>query len=523
MIQRVGVVGGGTAGYFTAIGLKRAFPDLHITVVQSAQIPVIGVGEATTNVMVPFLHRQLGIAPDELFATVRPTFKLGIRFQWGKQDFSYPFHPGDIAAALAFDGHLDQLSIGAALMARRRAPILTPGMPGEAPRSLLSRVLFGYHLENRAFVGLLASQAHRLGIAHLDATLAGVRRQPNSPDQIAALALEGGSELAFDLYVDCTGFRSVLLGDALQTPFIDYGSSLFCDRAIVAEVPHDDDTSYPYTLAESMDHGWCWGIPVADELHRGYVFSSQFATEDQAEVEMRAKNPTMGSARVVRFRSGRHHDFWRGNVAAVGNAYAFVEPLESTALHMAILEVGALISGIERIRQGGDVDRPALNAAVGGRWDYLRWFLAVHYRFNERLDTPFWRACRADANIGPLVDDVASFRAHGPLTAQGGRTSPYALFGDFGLDVLLAGQGVTSAPATTLRSRTDWDQATTFWQSLTTDALSQGDALRALAEQTELRSGFIDDPTSWVYGFEDGRFSLGDLEPAALGRRPAGF
>jgi tryptophan halogenase len=169
------------------------------------------------------------------------------------------------------------------------------------------------------------------------------------------------------------------------------------------------------------------------------------------------------------------------------------------------------------------VDRPALNAAVGGRWDYLRWFLAVHYRFNERLDTPFWRACRADANIGPLVDDVASFRAHGPLTAQGGRTSPYALFGDFGLDVLLAGQGVTSAPATTLRSRTDWDQATTFWQSLTTDALSQGDALRALAEQTELRSGFIDDPTSWVYGFEDGRFSLGDLETAAFGRRPAGF
>jgi glycine/D-amino acid oxidase-like deaminating enzyme len=293
MIQRVGVVGGGTAGYFTAIGLKRAFPDLHVTVVQSAQIPVIGVGEATTNVMVPFLHRQLGITPDELFATVRPTFKLGIRFQWGKQDFSYPFHPGDIAAALAFDGHLDQLSIGAALMARRRAPILTPGMPGEAPRSLLSRVLFGYHLENRAFVGLLASQAHRLGITHLDATLAGVRRQPNSPDQIAALALEGGSELAFDLYVDCTAIpvgsaRGGRAGRTRPSHAIN-GSSLFCESFRVSIVrrrclAHRDRRHELYHVHLSrVDgcHGWVLGNSSESAgrncpASRTDVFSSQF-------------------------------------------------------------------------------------------------------------------------------------------------------------------------------------------------------------------------------------------------------
>src|SRR5262249_11227469 len=155
-----------------------------------------------------------------------------------------------------------------------------------------------------------------------------------------------------DLYVDASGFRSLLLEKFLGSPFESYASSLFCDRAIVAAVPQTR-AIHPYTTAETMAAGWCWRIPVGGEDHRGYVHASAFLDEDAAVAEMARANPGMGEVRVVRFRSGRHRDLWLKNVVAVGNAYGFVEPLESTALHMVIVEVGYLLQGIESMVDPG--------------------------------------------------------------------------------------------------------------------------------------------------------------------------
>ena len=161
---------------------------------------------------------------------------------------------------------------------------------------------------------------------------------------------DAGDKLKFDLYIDCSGFRSTLMEKKLCSPFISYEKSLYTDSAVVANVPHGGVVK-PYTLAETMNHGWCWNIAFEDEDHRGYVFSSSFSTFEQATAEMAAKNPGMSEPWTLKFRSGRHQHFWRENVVALGNAYAFVEPLASTAIHMILYEIDLLTRNFPASKQ----------------------------------------------------------------------------------------------------------------------------------------------------------------------------
>src|SRR5262245_53357121 len=305
-----GVIGGGTAGYFAALALKRRFPDMDVTVVESSAVPIIGVGEATTTLMPPFLHGQLGLDIIELFRVVKPTFKLGIRFEWGRPGdhyFTYPFGDADPIEAHHFDGHLRDQSFVSMLMAEGRAPVLE-GPNGERV-SLLSRPKFAYHLDNAPFVAHLAAAAKRAGVHHVDMTIDRVRTGERG---VHALHSADGRELSFDLYIDASGFRSLLIEGALGSRFLSYASSLLCARAIVATVPQRGGVQ-PFTTAETMESGWCWRIPVEGEDHRGYVCSSAHIDEDRAAAEMRARNPGMAEPWTVRFRSGRHADFWLGN------------------------------------------------------------------------------------------------------------------------------------------------------------------------------------------------------------------
>ncbi len=506
--RSIGVIGGGTAGYFVALAIRRAFPDVAVTVVESKDIPIIGVGEASTTLMPPFLHTQLGLSPIDLFRKVGVTFKLGIDFQWGPagEDFTYPFGDADPIDAFAFDGHLREQSLVSQLMTQGKAPILR-GPDGDV-LSLLPRLKFAYHLDNAPFVTFLADAARAAGIVHLEATLeAAVAREDGRG--IDHLRTKDRRELRFDVYVDATGFRSLLLEGAAGSPFLSYAGSLFCDRALVATVPQANGLIRPATTAETMDAGWCWRIPVRGEDHRGYVYSSAFLDEAGAEREMRSKNHGMGTPSTVRFRSGRHRDFWIGNTVAVGNAYGFVEPLESTALHMVILELAWVLEGV-RIMSNDDEAATSrfqtrANEAVGGHWDYLRWFLGTHYKFNQRLDTPFWRAARADVDVSGLSAELARFSREGPYLAEGARTLPVAdpAFHYSGLMMLLLGQRAPSPPIT--RSRTSITEAA--WRvrkdkerQVLSRALSHAEALRLLDERPELLQALLDDPSSWLRG-----------------------
>lgn len=498
-LSSVCVLGGGTAGYFAALALKRRFPGLRVALIESSSIPIIGVGEATTTLMPPFLHKTLGIDVVELYRDVRPTWKLGIKFDWGPPDasyfFAYPFGPADPIDAHAHDGDIRTQSLTSLLMMASRGPILRD--PSGEIRSLLPSTKLAYHLHNAPFVGFLARIAERYGVEHIDALVEAVV----SPDKscVDHLRARDGRELRFDLYVDASGFSAQLIERALGSPFHSYASSLFCDRAVVAEVPQQGGMVEPYTLAQTMDNGWCWKIPVEGRDHRGYVHSSAFVSEADAEAEMRAKNPGMGETWTVRFRSGRHADFWKGNVVAVGNAYGFVEPLESTALHMVIIELSYLCAALEA-PDGGPLDVAELNRRVGAHWDYLRWFLALHYRFNRKLDTPFWRACRSDVDISGLAPAVDRYRERGPWQRPGEAGAVVVgdpAFGESGLLLLLLGQKVEAPAAPSRISADAWARRINEQRATVDRALPQAEALEILRARPDLLQEFVSAPSSW--------------------------
>jgi len=511
--RTVGVIGGGTAGHFAALAIKRRFPELQVTLVESSAVPIIGVGEATTSRMPPFLHAQLGLDIVEMFRAVGPTFKLGIKFEWGPPEvssFTYPFGDAWPIESFAYERDLRPQSLVSMLLGDGSGPVVRA--PDGSLLSLLPSLKFAYHLDNQRFVAFLAEAARRAGIEHVDATLDRATPLPDGAG-IASLRAADGGELAFDFYVDATGFRSLLLEGALGSPFESYASSLLCDRAIVATVPQPGPVE-PCTTAETMDAGWCWRIPVVGEDHRGYVHASAFLDEDAAAAEMRAKNPGMGEPRVVRFRSGRHRDFWIGNTVSLGNAYGFVEPLESTALHMVILSLAYVLEGLATLREGrGDPGFPAFaSRSVGAHWDYLRWFLAVHYRFNRRLDTPFWRAARAEVDVSGAAEMLERFRLEGPWVADHdatrvrspGEGSRFATadptFGYSGLMMLLLGQRAPgSERARPAMDRAAWDVMAARHRAVAARALPHREALEALLAHPEMLARFVSAPSSWCH------------------------
>jgi tryptophan 7-halogenase len=491
--RTIGVMGAGTAGYLAALAVKRRYPSIDVTIVQSSSEPIIGVGEATTTLMPPFLHAQLDLGVVELFEAVRPTFKLGIKFKWGPPgSFNYPFGDAHPVAAIQFDGDLATQSLLSLLMTEDRAPLLRG--PGGELASLLSRVKFAYHLDNVPFVRFLEQAAARAGIGNVDMKIDAVTLRGDGG--VDAVRSSDGRELRFDFYVDATGFRSLLVGQTLGSPFQSYASSLFCDRAVVATLPQTD-TIEPYTTAETMNAGWCWRIPVRGEDHRGYVYSSAFLSDDLAVEEMRAANPGMAEPWFVRFRSGRHREMWIKNVFALGNAYAFVEPLESTALHMVIVGIAYLLDGIERMNDTSFVDHA--NAAVGAQWDYLRWFLAIHYKFNRRLDTAFWRAARAGVDVSGLSPILERFQREGPWPMDTGCAydpgNPAAGFN--GIMPLLLGQEVPAPPGQPGFTRPEWASRVADCRRTARYALPQREALEILQQQPDLLRELVEDPRSW--------------------------
>lgn len=290
-IRSVGVIGGGTAGYLTALALRARRPWLRVSLVESSRIPIIGVGEATVNEMVAFLHQYLGIDPVEFYREVRPTWKLGIKFDWGPDPdgflapFDWASHSVGMLGALEETGRIDGFSVQSLLMAADRTPIL---MAGDKPVSLLKYLPTAYHLDNARLVGYLTALAARRGVEHVDATVADVAVRDG--ETIDHLRTTDGRTLSYDFYVDCTGFRSRLLGDALAEPFESFAGSLLTDSAVTGNRGHGGHLK-PYTTATTMDAGWCWTIPVPEEDHHGYVFSSAAISDEDAAAELRERFP----------------------------------------------------------------------------------------------------------------------------------------------------------------------------------------------------------------------------------------
>jgi len=270
-------------------------------------------------------------------------------------------------------------------------------------------------------------------------------RAEKGGDGIVALITETGERITADLFVDASGFRSELLGRALGEPFLSYQDALFCDRAVIGGWPRTDEPILPYTTAETMEAGWCWRIDHEHFINRGYVYASAFISDDAALAEFLRKNPKVATQpRVVKFRSGRYARTWVGNVVAVGNATGFVEPLEATALQVICVEASTLADSLlDSLCEPTPTLVTLYNRYNGDQWDDIRNFLAIHYKFNTRLETPFWRACRSDTALHGAQAIVDWYRENGPSVLAGiALVHPSNCFRMDGYLALLMGQNV---------------------------------------------------------------------------------
>jgi tryptophan halogenase len=306
----------------------------------------------------------------------------------------------------------------------------------------LVRPNFGYHIENRRFVDYLEDMATQRDIALINGVVTGATQDDHG---ITSVLMESGQSLSADLYIDCSGFRSLLIGQTLKEPYISFKSTLFCDRAIVGSwMRGHDEVIKPYTTAEAMPAGWCWQIEHPDCINRGYVYSSSFISDDEAERDMRAKNPKLGETRIVPFRTGRYERAWVKNVVAIGNAGGFVEPLESTGLAVICDGVRILATCLQECaRSPRSSYIRHYNRIFADGWDITRDFLGIHYKFNTRFDTPFWKAAQADTVLGNIQELIDFYQENGPSSFLGPSTiSPNGMFGMEGFLALMIGQKV---------------------------------------------------------------------------------
>ena len=429
-IRSVLIVGGGTAGWMTAAALAHACPrGLTITLVESDEIGTVGVGEATIP-PIRLFNQTLGIDEAEFLRETKGSFKLGIEFVgWGREGHRY-FHPFgthgksfDLVAVhqhwLAAGGAegvvppLDDLSMawGAAKRGRFAAPMADP-------HSVASTFDYAYHFDAGLYARFLRRYAEARGVVRVEGRIAGHALE-GERGHVASVMLDDGRTLAADLFVDCSGFRGLLIEGALHTGYEDWTHWLPCDRAVAVPCATGGDGLTPYTRSSARAAGWQWRIPLQHRTGNGYVYCSRHISDDEAAATLLAHldGPALGDPRFLRFTTGRRRLFWNRNVVAIGLSGGFLEPLESTSIYLIQAGVAKLLAYFPTKA----FEPPAIeeyNRVAITEYERIRDFLILHYKLTERTDAPLWRECAAMPIPDTLAMKIAHFRDHGRLIAR---------------------------------------------------------------------------------------------------------
>jgi hypothetical protein len=426
-IRRIVIVGGGTAGWMAAAPLaQRLGKRAAITVVESPDIGTIGVGEATLPT-IRFYNGALGLDEADFVAKTQASYKLGIEFKdWGHLgnrffhgfgDFGpnvggRPPHMSWLRLARTFDAMpaIDNWSI-ASVMARHLK--FTP--PEKGRPGLTDAYSYGFHFDAGLYAAYLRDYALARGASRIEATVVGVDQHPHT-GFITALRLRDGGRIEGDLFIDCSGFRGLLIEGTLKAGYEDWSNWLPCNSALAvpsARVPG----LTPFTRSTAKGAGWIWRIPLQHRTGNGHVYSDAFTTDEQARRDLLdgLDGQALDEPRQLRFVTGRRRKSWVKNCVAVGLSAGFVEPLESTSIHLIETAVGKLIE----LWPDGDF-RPELadefNRVMGIRYESVRDFIVLHYKLTRRTDTPFWRHCAAMPIPDSLRHQIDLFRETGRVT-----------------------------------------------------------------------------------------------------------
>ncbi len=425
-IRRIVIVGGGTAGWMSAAALARLIEHagVSVTLVESEEIGTVGVGEATIPSIRVF-NSLLGLDEDDVLRHTNGTFKLGIEFvDWYRRDSRY-LHPfgtyGADLQAIRFHqlwlrlkelgepqlGTLGEYNLCTMAAARHRFM-----RPQGGPDSVLASLRYAFHFDASAYARYLRDQAERKGVKRIEGRITDVRLRPED-GFIASVVLHDGRALEGDLFIDCSGFRSLLLGTALGIEFERWDHWLPCDRAIA--VPCESTGPLlPFTRATADSAGWRWRIPLQHRTGHGHVYCSEFMSDDDALARLMAATDGAPRAepRRLKFTTGCRHRLWEKNCVAIGLSAGFLEPLESTGIHLIQTGIATLMA-LFPDRRFARCENDAYNRYLRQEYAHTRDFLILHYKATERDDAPFWRRCRQMSIPDSLQQRIELFESKG--------------------------------------------------------------------------------------------------------------
>ncbi len=446
-IERVLIVGGGTAGWMTAAALAKVLgQQTQITLVESEAIGTVGVGEATIPHIAQF-NALLGIDEDDFVRQTKGTFKLGIEFvDWRRRGDRYlhpfgvygvpmdaiPFHHYWLKLAqkeLAPDLSAFSLACVAAGLGRFSRPL-------NIPKSPLSQIVYAFHFDASLYAQYLRRFAEERGVQRIEGRVIDVQ-QHSETGFVQSISLADGRQFAADLFIDCSGFVGLLIEQALNTGYEKWDHYLPCDRA-VAIPSAGTESPPPFTRATARSAGWQWKIPLQHRLGNGYVYSSQFIDDEQAAADLsqRVEGAVLAEPNLLRFTTGRRKKFWNKNVVAIGLSSGFLEPLESTSIHLIQSGIAKLI-GLFPNCHFDSVDIDVYNRQSTEEIESIRDFVILHYKATERDDSALWRYCARMSVPDSLQEKIELFRANGRLYRQGEE-----LFSETSWLAVLLGQGI---------------------------------------------------------------------------------
>ena len=451
-IRSIAIVGGGTAGWMTAAALSKVLGTQYasMTLIESDEIGTVGVGEGTIP-QIGIFNRLLGIDENEFVRRVKGTFKLGVQFvDWGRIGHSY-FHPfgpfGVDMEGVSFHAFWLRLrELGAASDLSDYSLQAIAGQSGKfmrappdaGPRSMLSRIHYAFHFDAGLYAQFLRELAEARGVMRREGKVVDVTLR-SEDGFVQSVTLQDGSRIEADLFIDCSGFRGLIIEQALHAGYEDWSQWLPCDRAIAIPCESTVEPT-PYTRSTARPAGWQWRIPLQHRVGNGYVFSSRFASEDEATATLLANldGKPIGEPRVLRFTSGRRKRYWVKNCVSIGLAAGFMEPLESTSIHLIQSSIAKLLTMFpDRSFAPADIDR--FNRITVTEWEQVRDFLALHYNATQRDDTPFWDYCRTMELPEALLEKYRVFQTHGRVFRENDE-----LFNDTSWFAAMVGQLMTA-------------------------------------------------------------------------------
>ena len=429
-LKNIVILGGGTSGWMTAAALSKVLRGRYnIRLVESDDIGTIGVGEATIP-MISLFNRLLDIDENEFVKQTQASFKLGIEFvNWGRlgdryihgfgvigqDNWTVDFHQYWLKQYLAGKAkELEAYSINTA--ACRSNKFMRP--VSDMPNSPLSQIAYAFHFDASLYARYLRNYSEANGVTRIEGQVQDIQVREGD-GFIQSLTLKSGQVVEGDLFIDCSGFRALLIEGALKTGYEDWSHWLPCDRAVAVPCRSSGELT-PYTRSTARSAGWQWRIPLQHRTGNGHVYCSRYISDDEATAVLMGNldGEPLADPRPIRFLTGKRSRAWNKNVVSIGLSSGFVEPLESTSIHLVQMGIAHLLTYFPA--QGfSERDTEQYNRVMSQEYEWVRDFIILHYKATERNDTPFWDYCRTMDIPESLRHRMELFQSHGRVFRQG--------------------------------------------------------------------------------------------------------